>query len=646
MKNKEGWGIVTALQAQQVELTVQRPKTNFLDMISKPQDLKLLSKTQLQDLVHEIRYRILEVVSKNGGHLGGPLGVVELTVALHYVFDSPTDKIVWDVGHQAYAHKILTGRNNRFDSLRLEGGLSGYCKITESDHDVFGAGHASTSISAALGLAIARDFQKKNHHVIAVIGDGALTGGLAYEALNNAGNLGKNVIVILNDNKMSIAPNTGAIAKYLSKAVTKPKYLEMRKKIQEMLTRLPAIGDSAVKTATDIEELLLALPNVGLLFRELGFRYYGPIKGNNLGETIVALRNIKQLKGPILLHVKTEKGNGYVHAQNDNYNRLHGVSAFNIHDGKAEKKSVDAKSYSQVFTQTLIELATVDERIVAITAAMPDGTGLKQFAKEIPERFFDVGIAEGHAVTFAAGLAIAGMRPVCAIYSTFLQRAYDQLIHDVAIQHLPVIFCLDRAGLVGDDGPTHMGPYDLGYLRHIPGMTILIPKDEEELRHMLATAFTINGPVAIRYPRGNGMGVLTRKQPTPIKVGEAEVLLKGKDIIIFGCGPVLYQAKIAAQQFKPGKVGVVNIRSLKPLDVKTILELSANANAIITLEEASVINGLGSAVLEVLNDGGIQKKVVRLGIPDAFIEHAKPDKQFQWCGIDSKSIAQTIQSLV
>ncbi len=638
-------GNMTSLQ-QSVELGVQKPKSHFLDMITRPQDLKLLSKVQLQALVHEIRYRILEVVSKNGGHLGGPLGVVELSVALHYVFDSPTDKMVWDVGHQAYAHKILTGRNKLFHTIRSEGGLSGYCKITESEHDAFGAGHASTSISAALGMAVARDFQNKQHHVIAIIGDGALTGGLAYEALNNAGNLGKDLIVILNDNKMSIAPNTGAIAKYLSKTVTKPKYLEMRKKVQEMLAHLPAIGNSASKTAGDIEELLLALPNVGLLFRELGFRYYGPIDGNNLGETIIALRNIKQLHGPILLHAKTEKGNGYVHAINDNQNRLHGVSSFNIHDGKAEKKGDGNKSYSAVFAETLTHLAADDERIIAITAAMPDGTGLSHFAKALPERFFDVGIAEGHAVTFAAGLAIAGFRPVCAIYSTFLQRAYDHVIHDVAIQKLPVIFCLDRAGLVGDDGPTHMGPFDIGYLRHIPGMTILVPKDEEELRHMLATALTINGPVAIRYPRGNGKGVLTSATPKPIPLASAQTLMKGSDIIILGCGPVLYEAMIAARQFKTGKVGVINMRSIKPIDEKMIEECAKHAKSIITLEEASIINGLGSAVLEILCDKGIQKKVIRLGIPDKFIDQAKPDTQYEWCGIDAKSIARTIQTVL
>jgi 1-deoxy-D-xylulose-5-phosphate synthase len=616
----------------------------FLDMINQPKDLRVLTKEQLKNLAEEIREKIINTVSKTGGHLASNLGVVELTIAMHYVFESPKDKIVWDVGHQSYTHKLLTGRKDQFGTLRQHKGLAGFPKREESKHDSFNTGHSSTSISAALGIAKARDLQKLNYKVLAVIGDGALTGGMSFEGLNQAGHMKSDMIVVLNDNETSISPNVGAMNSYLRKMVTDPHYHDRRKKAVKLFKLLPKFGGKAAKAILDLEETMRAFTTTpGLLFKELGFGYYGPVDGHNLGDLINAFENIKKIKGPILLHVLTKKGHGYQHAEN-NKTRFHGISPFNIKTGETEPKGV---TFTKSFSDCLIKLAKKDEKIVAITAAMASGTGLDKFSEMFPDRFFDVGIAEQHAVTFAAGLASNGMKPVVAIYSTFLQRAYDQVIHDVCLQNLPVIFAIDRAGLVGDDGPTHHGAYDLSFLRNVPNLTILAPRDERELGDMLKTAIELNGPVAIRYPRGGCCGELSKEMKS-MSIGKAAVCAGGSNLAIFAVGNMVDIAIAAMEDLK--KIGIqpciINVRTVKPIDEEMIVEQAKNLKKIITIEENSLIGGYGSAVLEVLEKHKVKASVRRIGIPDEFIEQGKPNVIKEECGLCKQGVIDAAKDLM
>ena len=626
-----------------VEEQRQVESYRILNTVNSPKDLKKLGKDQLKVLSNEIREKIIEVVSKNGGHLGGPLGAVELTMAVHYVFDAPKDKIVIDTGHQSYPHKLITGRRDNFHTLRQYRGVCGFCNIQESEYDVFGAGHASTAISAALGVAKARDFKKEDFKVVAVVGDGALTAGLAFEGLNNLGADKTNMLVILNDNRMSISPNVGAISNYLNKIVLRPGYFKLRKTTKGFLQKIPGIGREELETLFKAQERLRNITSEGIFFESLGFQYFGPIDGHNLEELITALQNIKELKGPVILHVKTEKGKGYPFAEKD-MEKFHGMSKFDPINGQKYVTTTNI-SWTDAFANALIRIAEENEKIVAITAAMKSGTGLNKFEKHFPERTIDVGIAEQHAVTFAAGLAISGMRPVCAIYSTFLQRAYDQIIHDVCIQKLPVIFALDRAGLVGDDGPTHNGPFDIAYLRAIPNMTIMVPKDENELQHMLYTATQIKGPCSLRFPRGAGIGILLDSEFKKIAIGKSEILREGIELLIIGVGPILYEAKQAIEELKVDAT-IINARFVKPLDKDIILKYAKNFKKIITLEEGTINGGFGSAVLELLEDNGIKSNVRRIGVPDEFIEHGKPDIQKKLAGIDKEGIKLAINQML
>ena len=618
-------------------------KGGILDKVNSPKDIKRLGRQQLRILAQEIRAKIVEVVSKNGGHLGGPLGAVELTLAVHYVFNAPYDKIVIDTGHQSYPHKLITGRGNNFHTLRQYKGVCGFCNIEESEYDVFGAGHASTAISAALGIAKARDFKNEKHKVVAIVGDGALTAGLAFEGLNNAGYSKTDILVILNDNRMSISPNVGAISSYLNKIVLKPGYFQLRKKTGDLLRKIPGIGNETVEKLSKAEERLRTLSSEGIFFESLGFQYFGPIDGHNLDELIPALQNLKNLKGPVLLHVKTEKGKGYSFAEKD-IDKFHGMSPFDPVNG-SKYVTTTKMTWTDAFANALIRIAEENEKIIAITAAMKSGTGLNKFEKHFPDRTIDVGIAEQHAVTFAGGLAISGMKPVCAIYSTFLQRAYDQIIHDVCLQNLPVIFALDRAGLVGDDGPTHNGPFDIAYFRAIPNITIMIPKNENELQHMLYTATFLKGPSALRYPRGNGIGVGLDAEFKKIEIGKGEVLKEGRDLLILGVGPILYDAMQAAEELKCNPA-IINARFAKPLDENLILKYARRFKNIITLEEGMVNGGFGSAVLELLNRHDIKPSLKIIGIPDKFIEHGKPDIQKKLAGIDKESIKIAIKEML
>lgn len=617
--------------------------TNYLNMVNSPYDLKHLNIEQLKILAQEIRQKILDVVSKNGGHLGGPLGSVELTLAVHYVYNAPHDKIVIDTGHQSYPHKLITGRRDNFHTLRQYKGVCGFCNIQESEYDVFGAGHASTAISAGLGIAKARDFKNEKYKVVAVVGDGAITAGLAFEGLNNTGASKTDILVILNDNKMSISPNVGAISNYLNKIVLYPGYFELRKKIRNLLEKIPGISEEGISKLGKIEERLRTIATQGLLFEAMGFQYYGPIDGHNFNELIPALQNIRDLKGPVLLHVKTEKGKGYVFAEQD-IDKFHGMSPFDPINGQKYITTTNI-SYTDAFINALIRIAEEDKRIVAITAAMKAGTGLSKFEKHFPDRTIDVGIAEQHAVTFAGGLAIAGMKPVCAIYSTFLQRAYDQIIHDVCLQNLGVIFALDRAGLVGDDGPTHNGPFDIAYFRAIPNIIIMVPKNENELQHMLYTATLVKGPCSLRYPRGAVIGVGLDSEFKKIEVGKGEVVREGNDLLIVGIGPIIYDAINAVEELKCNAT-IINARFVKPIDEELILNYARKIKNIITLEEGTINGGFGSAILELLEDNGVKANVKRIGIPDKFIEHGKPDIQKKLAGIDKESIKMVINGIL
>lgn len=617
----------------------------YLNHIKEPEDIRNLTIPELRNLAQEIREELITVVSQNGGHLAPNLGIVELTLALHKTFHTPEDKIVWDVGHQAYVHKLLTGRYDRFSTIRTYGGLSGFPKRSESEHDAFGAGHSSTSISAATGLAKARDLRGERNNVIAVIGDGAMTGGMAFEALENAGHMNSNLIVILNDNEMSIDPNVGAMAEYLSRARSNPSYTKSKEEVEELLKKIPAIGDRMLKAADRLKDSLKYLLVPGILFEEFGFKYYGPVNGHDLPALLAVLENVKDVNRPVLVHVITQKGKGYEPAEN-NPDKFHGVGAFDIETGEVRKKAT-APTYTAVFGNTLTQLGAADSSIVGITAAMGQGTGISLFQKKFPERTIDVGIAEQHAVTMAAAMALDGCKPVVAIYSTFLQRAYDQVLHDVALQNAPVVFCLDRAGLVGDDGPTHHGVFDISYLRHIPGMVCMAPKDENELRHMLYSAVQYNCPVAIRYPRGAGLGVSLEESLQELPLGKAEILQQGSGITLLAYGSMVDVAVQVVAQLKE-RTGiqstVVNARFAKPLDEETILALAKTGDTIVTLEEHILSGGFGSAVLELLNERGIDTAhVLRIGIPDEFVTHGKTERLKEDLGLDAAHITETIE---
>lgn len=620
---------------------------NILETIDKPQKLKKLSIEQMKLLAEEIRQLLICSVSKTGGHLAPSLGVVELTMAIHKIFNSPIDKVVWDVGHQAYVHKILTGRYHEFGTLRQFGGISGFPKMSESEHDAFGTGHSSTSISAALGMALARDIVGEKYNVLAVIGDGSLTGGQAYEALNHAGHAGTNMIVILNDNEMSIAKNVGAMSEYLSKMRTEPKYKKVKKDIDFLLRRIPAIGDHVARTVERLKDSVRYLLVPGMLFEELGFNYIGPIDGHNFQTLTDVLEKAKNMQGPILIHVLTCKGKGYKPAE-CNPGKFHGVGPYCIESGEIIKCS-DTPTYTGVFGDTLVEMAKHDSRIVAITAAMPEGTGLKKFGAQFPKRFFDVGIAEPNAVTMAAGMATQGMKPVVALYSTFAQRAYDQIVHDVCLQNLPVIFALDRAGIVGEDGPTHHGVFDYSYLRHIPNLVIMAPKDENELRHMLNTAIQTDGPVAIRYPRGSGLGVRMDEPLQQLSIGAAEELKAGHDLVFLAAGAMVDPCREASELLEAQgiRAGLINARFIKPLDEQLIRRLSREVGIIVTVEDNILAGGFGSAVLEYISEKNLNwVKVLRLGYPDQFIEHGTREQLVEKYKLTAGSIAADVSSFV
>lgn len=620
-----------------------------LSEITHPNQLHGLSVYQLQQVARQIREKHLETVAKSGGHLGPGLGVVELTLALYQTLDLDRDKVIWDVGHQAYPHKLITGRYNNFHTLRQKDGIAGYLKRGESKFDHFGAGHASTSISAALGMAIARDLQGEKFKVVAVIGDGALTGGMALEAINHAGHLPKtNLMVVLNDNDMSISPNVGALSRYLNKMRLSPPMQFLSDNLEEQFKHLPFVGDSLSPELNRVKEGMkrLAVSKVGAVFEELGFTYIGPVDGHNLEELITTFQQAHSQIGPVLVHVSTTKGKGYAIAEQDQVG-YHAQSPFNLATGKAIPASKPKPpSYSKVFAHTLVKLAEDNPKIIGITAAMATGTGLDKLQAKLPKQYVDVGIAEQHAVTLAGGLACEGMRPVVAIYSTFLQRAFDQVIHDVCIQNLPVFFCLDRAGIVGADGPTHQGMYDISYLRCIPNMVLMAPKDEAELQQMLVTGVQYtDGPIALRYPRGNGYGVpLMEEGWEALPIGKAEVLRQGDDLLLLGYGSMVYPAMQTAEILSEHGVEatVVNARFAKPIDEELILPLAQKIGRVVTMEEGSIMGGFGSGVAEALLDAGVMVPVMRLGVPDILVEHAKPEESKVELGLTPSQMAERI----
>ena len=620
----------------------------YLDKINSPEDLKRLKRSELPELAKEIRQVIIETVSRTGGHLAPSLGVVELTIALLYVFDPPKDKIIWDVGHQAYAYKLLTGRRDRFHTLRQHGGLSGFTRMSESPYDAFSTGHASTSISASLGIAFGRCLKKEAGKIIAVIGDGSMTGGLAYEGLNQTGDLQKGLIVVLNDNEMSIGRNVGVLSSFLSRKLSAKHFVALREDIKGFLKSLPKVGDDVYNWAKRTEESFKAFVTPGMLFEAFNFNYFGPIKGHRLDHLIDTLQNVKEMHKPVLFHVTTTKGKGYPPAER-NPTYFHGVGSFEIETGNGVSAKEKPPSYTEVFGKTLMELARKDERIVAVTAAMPEGTGLKAFSEAFPERFVDVGIAEQHAITFAAGLATEGLRPVVAIYSTFLQRAYDQILHDVCLEAHPVVFAMDRGGIVGEDGPTHHGLFDFSYLRSLPNMVVMAPKDENELRHMLGTAVNHPGPIAFRYPRGCGVGVPLDDEIQALPIGKGEVLTMGADVAILAVGVTVTPALEAAKQLKDESISatVVNCRFVKPLDVELITRLATEIPFMVTVEENVLPGGFGSAVVECLMDAGIiDSRVVRLGIPDTYVEHGPQKILRSKYGIDTPAIVKAVRDMV
>jgi len=609
----------------------------LLETIDFPSQLRQLERKRLHQLAEELRAFLINSVSQTGGHLSSNLGVVELTIALHYVFNTPEDRLVWDVGHQTYPHKILTGRREAMAGLRKEGGIAGFPRRAESEYDAFGAGHSSTSISAALGMAVAAQQTGSDRRAVAIIGDGAMTAGMAFEALNNAGAMDANLLVILNDNDMSISPNVGALNNYLARLLSGTLYDRMRRGTEKVLGVAPHILELAKRA----EEHVKGMVTPSTLFEEFGFNYIGPIDGHDLDALVATLSNIRKLKGPQFLHVVTQKGYGFKPAE-DNPGKFHGVGKFDPSNGES-MSSGGKKTYTQVFGEWLVDMAAQDKRLVGITPAMCDGSGLNQFQEKFPARYFDVGIAEQHALTFAAGLACEGSKPVVAIYSTFLQRAYDQLIHDIALQNLPVLLAIDRAGLVGADGPTHAGSFDISYLRCVPNMVVMCPSDENECRQMLYTGYMLNAPAAVRYPRGCGSGAIIEKQMQALPLGKGEVRRQGKRIAILAFGSMLQPALAAAESLD---ATVANMRFVKPLDTALILDLAASHELLVTIEENAVMGGAGAAVMEALQAAGSTTKTLILGLPDQFIEHGTPEKMLAACGLDGSGIASAIEKIL
>ncbi|MBB3867378.1 1-deoxy-D-xylulose-5-phosphate synthase [Parageobacillus toebii NBRC 107807] len=618
--------------------------------IKNPRFLKNMSTKQLIELSADIRKFLIEKLSKTGGHIGPNLGVVELTIALHKVFDSPKDKLIWDVGHQSYVHKILTGRASEFDTLRQYKGLSGFPKRSESEHDVWETGHSSTSLSAAMGMAIARDLKGTDEYIVPIIGDGALTGGMALEALNHIGHEKKDIIVVLNDNEMSIAPNVGALHNVLGRLRTAGKYQWVKDELEFLLKRIPAVGGKLAATAERIKDSLKYLLVSGVFFEELGFTYLGPVDGHNFDDLFENLHYAKKIKGPVLLHVITKKGKGYSPAENDKVGTWHGTGPYKIETGDFLKPVDTAPSWSELVSETVRKLARTDKRIVAITPAMPVGSKLEGFASEFPDRMFDVGIAEQHATTLAAGLATQGMKPFLAIYSTFLQRAYDQVVHDVCRQNLNVFFAIDRAGLVGADGETHQGVFDIAFLRHVPNLVIMMPKDENEGQHMVYTAIQYDdGPIALRFPRGNGLGVKLDEELKKIPIGTWEVLREGRDLAILTFGTTISMALEAAEKLAKDNISVkvVNARFIKPMDEKMLHDLLESNIPILTIEEAVLQGGFGSAVLEFAHDHGYHQAVInRMGIPDRFIEHGSVKELLNEIGLTTAHIIDRVKTII
>ncbi len=618
--------------------------SKFLSGIKSPKDLKSLKREDLPALALEIRDKLLETVSKTGGHLGSNLGVVELTLALHYVFDSPRDKFIWDVGHQSYVHKLLTGRQENFDTIRQYEGLSGFTKKEESEYDHWNCGHGGTSISAALGFAKARDLKKEKSEVVAIIGDGSMTAGMAFEGLNHTGHLNTDMIVILNDNEMAIAPNVGGMSAHLSQIMTGQVMRKIKGEIDQILLSIPGIGEKISRYAHKIDDAIKGVFIPGRLFEDLGFRYVGPLDGHDTDVLIDALEALKGAKGPTLVHVITRKGKGYKAAE-EKADVWHGASPFDIKTGVFHKK-VSNPAYTAIFADALIELAEKDETIVGITAAMPSGTGISKFEKRFPERTFDVGMAEQHAVDFGGALALSGIRPVIAIYSTFLQRAYDQVVHDICLMNIPITFAMDRAGVVGEDGATHQGFYDIAYLRTLPNMVIMAPKDENELRHMLKTAIYHPGPAALRYPRGASLGIPVDPEIKELEIGKGEVLREGTDIVLIAYGHMVYPAMEVAQMLeKDGvSVGVINARFVKPLDADLITRYARASRCVVTLEEHSVQGGFGSAVLEALHENILHPVAVKcIGVGDRVVEHGAPKLLRRDLKLDLEGIFDTMQ---
>jgi 1-deoxy-D-xylulose-5-phosphate synthase len=621
--------------------------STLLNKIKLPDALRELSGKQLEEIAAEVRNKIIEVTSQKGGHVAPNLGAVELAVALHASFESPKDKIIWDVGHQAYAHKILTGRLDQFHTLRTRGGISGFPKPSESPHDAFGVGHASTSVSAALGMAKARDLKEENYSIVAVIGDGSLSGGLAFEGVNNVDDLKSNLIVILNDNEMSISRNVGAMSNYLTQVSTSNLYIDLRNRIERLVKRIPKVGVplfQAAKKLKDRTKHIVVSFKVNVIFEELGFKYFGPINGHDIPLIMSTLHHAREIEGPVLIHVITRKGKGYKPAEKDP-SRFHGTGPFEIKTGKPSTNN-QKTTYTSVFGRTISKLGEKDKRIIGITAAMIDGTGLNEFARKFPDRFFDVGIAEEHAVEFAAGLAISGFRPVAAIYSSFLQRSFDQIIHDVCLQNLPVVFCLDRGGIVGEDGPTHHGLFDLAYLRLIPDIVVMAPKDENEFQHMLYTAIRHEGPIAVRYPRGSGPGAELDDELKSLEIGKGELVFKSNvqspksTQCIISIGSMVYPSVEAAKFLEKDGVAatVINARFVKPLDKKLILKSIKSADRVITVEEGVLDGGFGSAVLELLSQERIDIPVERIGLPSKFIEQGKRSELLESYGLTAERI--------
>jgi 1-deoxy-D-xylulose-5-phosphate synthase len=623
---------------------------SLLETINSPEDLRRLRVEELQSVADEIRQHILETMSRVGGHTGASLGAVELAVALHYAFDTPQDRLVWDVGHQAYAHKILTGRRDQLATVKQYGGISGFLRRDESEYDAFGAGHASTSLSAALGMAIARDRKKENHHVVALIGDASLAGGMAMEAVNQAGHLKTRLIVVLNDNEMSIAPAVGALTGYLNRIREAHGYHRFKDEVEETLLAIPSVGSRLHHAAKAMKDAIAAAVLPGALVNELGFKYIGYVDGHNVRALVAALREAQQIKdGPVIVHALTTKGKGHPAAEEDYY-KWHATGPFDLKTGKPIKSPASAPTYTKVFGETLCELMAKDEKIVALTAAMPDGTGVCDALVKFPERSFDVGIAEQHCVTFAAGLSCEGLKPVCAIYSTFLQRAFDQLVHDVCIQNLNVKFCLDRGGIAGGDGPTHHGLLDIAYLRAVPNIVLMAPKDEGEMRDMMFTMTEHVGPVAMRYPRGNGIGVPLDREPEKLEIGKAELLRDGGEIALVAYGSMVHPALEAATHLaREGiETTVINARFAKPLDSALLLALARTKRLIVTVEEAYLAGGFGAAILELLEENGMQDKVrlVRMGVPDRIVTHGDAKLLLAKYGLDADGIYTRVKEAV